>query len=174
MMPLFFSTCLSQPCFKFEFGFALCNLTLVSVKNLIMKLLKIYEFLSQFIYFLSQSNVHKVVPNSYEEKEKTKFKILHGWMHIPKNRDDLRLVNLRKYYQEFNLTLKWKQILIILKQNNWKNGVFWVVTPCGSCENRSFGGTWRLLHQSDKNRWTRNNTSCEEIPWYFFAAYVGC
>jgi hypothetical protein len=49
-----------------------------------------------------------------------------------------------------------------------KNGVFWVVTPCGSCKNRHFGGTWRLLHQSDKNRW--RNTKC----WYFFAAYVGC
>jgi hypothetical protein len=33
-----------------------------------------------------------------------------------------------------------------------KNGVFWVVTPCGSCKNRRFGGVWRLLHQGDKNR----------------------
>jgi hypothetical protein len=33
-----------------------------------------------------------------------------------------------------------------------KNGVFWVVTPCGSCKNRCFGGTWRLLHEGDKNR----------------------
>jgi hypothetical protein len=33
-----------------------------------------------------------------------------------------------------------------------KNGVFWVVTPCGSCKNRRFGGTWRLLHQGDKNQ----------------------
>jgi hypothetical protein len=33
-----------------------------------------------------------------------------------------------------------------------KNGVFWVVTPCGSCKNRRFGGTWPLLHQGDKNR----------------------
>jgi hypothetical protein len=24
-----------------------------------------------------------------------------------------------------------------------KNGVFWVVTSCGSCKNRRFGGTWR-------------------------------
>jgi hypothetical protein len=31
-----------------------------------------------------------------------------------------------------------------------KNGVFWVDTPCGSCKNRRFGGTWRLLHQGDK------------------------
>jgi hypothetical protein len=30
-----------------------------------------------------------------------------------------------------------------------KNSVFSVVTPCGSCKNR-------------------------KIPWYFFAAYVGC
>jgi hypothetical protein len=41
-----------------------------------------------------------------------------------------------------------------------KNGVFWDVTPCGSCKNRRFGGRSRLLHQGDKNRWTRNNTSC--------------
>jgi hypothetical protein len=28
-----------------------------------------------------------------------------------------------------------------------KNGVFWDVTPCVSCKNTRFGGTWRLLHQ---------------------------
>jgi hypothetical protein len=26
-----------------------------------------------------------------------------------------------------------------------KNGVFWVVTPFGSCKNRRFGGAWRLV-----------------------------
>jgi hypothetical protein len=41
-----------------------------------------------------------------------------------------------------------------------RNGVFWDVTPCGSCKNRRFGGTWRLHHQGDKNRWTRYNASC--------------
>jgi hypothetical protein len=44
--------------------------------------------------------------------------------------------------------------------NYMKKGVFWVVTPCGSCNNRRFGGTWCLLHQGDKTRRTRNNTSC--------------
>jgi hypothetical protein len=33
-----------------------------------------------------------------------------------------------------------------------KNGVFYYVTPCGSCKNRRFGGTYRLHHQGDKNR----------------------
>jgi hypothetical protein len=33
-----------------------------------------------------------------------------------------------------------------------KNGVFWDVTPCGSCKNRRFGGTYSLLHQGDKIR----------------------
>jgi hypothetical protein len=27
------------------------------------------------------------------------------------------------------------------KTNKWFNGVFWDVTPCGSCKNRRFGGT---------------------------------
>jgi hypothetical protein len=30
-----------------------------------------------------------------------------------------------------------------------KNGVVWDVTPCGSCKNRRFRGTWRLLHQGE-------------------------
>jgi hypothetical protein len=27
------------------------------------------------------------------------------------------------------------------KKNKIRNGVFWDVTPCGSCKNRRFGGT---------------------------------
>jgi hypothetical protein len=37
------------------------------------------------------------------------------------------------------------------QQNAQKNGVFWVVTPCGAYKNGRFGGTWRLIHQGDKN-----------------------
>jgi hypothetical protein len=40
-----------------------------------------------------------------------------------------------------------------------KNDVFWDVTSCGSYKNRSFGGTYRLLHQVDKNRLTRKSVS---------------
>jgi hypothetical protein len=48
-----------------------------------------------------------------------------------------------------------------------KKGVFWDVTPCGSCKNRRAGGSWHLLHQGDKNRWTRNNkqTNKQQTPW---------
>jgi hypothetical protein len=28
-----------------------------------------------------------------------------------------------------------------------KNVVFWDFTPCGSCKNRRFGGTYRVHHQ---------------------------
>jgi hypothetical protein len=44
------------------------------------------------------------------------------------------------------------QILSSEEILRFKNGVFWDVTPCGSCKNRRFGGTWRLLDQGDKNR----------------------
>jgi hypothetical protein len=40
----------------------------------------------------------------------------------------------------------------VFKAVTMKNGVLWDVTPCGSCKNRRFRGTWRLLHQGDKNR----------------------
>jgi hypothetical protein len=33
-----------------------------------------------------------------------------------------------------------------------KNVVVLDVTPCGSCENRRFGGTYRLHQQRDKNQ----------------------
>jgi hypothetical protein len=31
-----------------------------------------------------------------------------------------------------------------------KNSVVWDMTPCGSCKNRRFGGTYRLRHQDEK------------------------
>jgi hypothetical protein len=39
-----------------------------------------------------------------------------------------------------------------------KNCIFWDVTRCGSCKNRRFEETKCILHQSDKNRLTRNNS----------------
>jgi hypothetical protein len=38
-----------------------------------------------------------------------------------------------------------------------KNAVFLDVTPYGYCNNRRFGGTYRLHHQGDKNRLARKN-----------------
>jgi hypothetical protein len=54
----------------------------------------------------------------------------------------------------------WPKIHGTLNRSTQKHGVFWDVKPCGSCKNRRFGWTQLLLHQGDKNRWNRNNTSC--------------
>jgi hypothetical protein len=51
-------------------------------------------------------------------------------------------------------------IFEVFTEATMKNAVFWDITPCGSCKNRRFGWTLSLLHQGDKNRWTRNNASC--------------
>jgi hypothetical protein len=40
----------------------------------------------------------------------------------------------------------------VLPTVTMKNGVFWDVTPCDSCNNRRFGGTQCLHNQGDKNR----------------------
>jgi hypothetical protein len=45
-----------------------------------------------------------------------------------------------------------RRLLVTASVVPMKNGVFWDVTPCGSCKNRRVGGTWRLLNQGDKNR----------------------
>jgi hypothetical protein len=51
-----------------------------------------------------------------------------------------------------------------------KNAVFWDVTPCWSCKNGRFGGTYRLHHQDGKHRGAMNVTNmlatearCEQI-----------
>jgi hypothetical protein len=44
-----------------------------------------------------------------------------------------------------------------------KSAVFWDVTPNGSCKNRHFGETYRLNHQSDKNRRIWDNVSCNYV-----------
>jgi hypothetical protein len=40
-----------------------------------------------------------------------------------------------------------------------KYTVFWDVKPCGSCENRCFGGTYLFHHQSEKKQWTKNSVA---------------
>jgi hypothetical protein len=40
----------------------------------------------------------------------------------------------------------------VIRTVTMKNAVFGDVTPCGSCQNWRFGGTYRLHHQSDKIR----------------------
>jgi hypothetical protein len=66
-----------------------------------------------------------------------------------KLRKELRMTEFHKRMLRRLFVLK-----MLVGQNciKMKNGVFWVVTPCGSCKNRHLGGTWRLLQQGDKNR----------------------
>jgi hypothetical protein len=54
----------------------------------------------------------------------------------------------------FCLWLYWR--FEVFTAVSMKNGIFWNVTPCDSYKNRCFGGMYRLLHQGDKNWWTRN------------------
>jgi hypothetical protein len=65
--------------------------------------------------------------------------------------DDNKLINksLRLYIVNFALCCVRFEVFTAVTT---KNGVFWNVTQCGSCKNRRFGGTWRHLHQGDKNR----------------------
>jgi hypothetical protein len=46
-----------------------------------------------------------------------------------------------------------------------RNAVFWDVTPCGSCKNRRFGGTYRLHHRGGKNQRPRINVSSKPRLW---------
>jgi hypothetical protein len=45
-----------------------------------------------------------------------------------------------------------------------KNVIFWDVTTCGSCMNRRFSVSYRLLHQGKTYRRARNNVSSNCTP----------
>jgi hypothetical protein len=46
------------------------------------------------------------------------------------------------------LSLEWSPLNLVRIIEELKNGVFWDVTPCGSCKNRRFGGPKRrYLHE---------------------------
>jgi hypothetical protein len=53
-----------------------------------------------------------------------------------------------------------------------KNVVFWYVVSYGSCKNPRFGGTYRLHHQGEKNRWTRRNVSRNYQPTHGTKIYA--
>jgi hypothetical protein len=62
-----------------------------------------------------------------------------------------------------------------------KNGVFWDVTPCGSCKNRvsekfsaSFIKVTRIDELGTTLAVTSNRRTLRRSTWYFFAARVGC
>jgi hypothetical protein len=58
-----------------------------------------------------------------------------------------------KYYTGYSMPLNMFRYCVrfeVFTAVTMKNGVFWVVTPCGSCKNRRSGGIWRLLHQGEK------------------------
>jgi hypothetical protein len=43
-----------------------------------------------------------------------------------------------------------------------KNAVFWNVTPCGSCSNRRFEGTYRHHHHGCQNQLVRNVSNSQQ------------
>jgi hypothetical protein len=69
----------------------------------------------------------------------------------PKRRFELELHGTKS--QKASMTSRFLLVKSVLRTTSWlKNGVFWEITPCGSCKNRRFGGTQRLHRQGDKNR----------------------
>jgi hypothetical protein len=44
------------------------------------------------------------------------------------------------------------QLMMKVVRSGKKNVVFWDVSPCGSCKNRRFGGTYRLYLQGKSNQ----------------------
>jgi hypothetical protein len=75
---------------------------------------------------------------------------VHGM--VPKHKDDTEICSALKIQQSSSLGVFLNKFII-------KNANFWDVTPCGSCKNQHFGGTYCLHHHDDKNRQARNNVS---------------
>jgi hypothetical protein len=96
---------------------------------------------------------HILPPSSGFKKRREKCR---EWTQILADRISTKaLCCVHKFEQQNNIT----RIFEVFATVTVKNGVFWDVTPCCYCKNRRFGWTRRLLHQGDKNRWTRDKVS---------------
>jgi hypothetical protein len=69
-------------------------------------------------------------------------------MYLVGSTVEFNVVSLAKSVFSYDLLVSIEDFTAV----TMKNGVFWDVTPCGYCKNRSFGGTWSPLLQGDKNR----------------------
>jgi hypothetical protein len=61
--------------------------------------------------------------------------IINGLSHHDTQSITLNTVNMSVHAKQFKLIKKLTNTI------NMKNGVFWDVTPCGSCKSRRFRGT---------------------------------
>jgi hypothetical protein len=72
-------------------------------------------------------------------------------------------INLAIFFAGFKWVFCYRQLgkerltFEVFKVLIMKNAVFLDVTPCGSCKNRRFGGTYGLHHQRETNRRSPNN-----------------
>jgi hypothetical protein len=53
-----------------------------------------------------------------------------------------------------------------------KHVVFWDVTPCESCTNRRFGGTYHVYHHGDKNSFSSLHVYLPRRAGYFLQVRV--
>jgi hypothetical protein len=47
-----------------------------------------------------------------------------------------------------------------------KNGVFWDITPCGSCRNRRFEGTWRQFPSKRRFLQEPHGVTSQKTPFF--------
>jgi hypothetical protein len=63
---------------------------------------------------------------------------------------------IRNYSKVFQLRNIELPVCISERTENMNNADVWNITPCSSCENRSFRERYHLYHEGDKNRRARN------------------
>jgi hypothetical protein len=60
-------------------------------------------------------------------------------------------------------------MILFLIPNYLKNGVFWDVTPCGSCKNRRFGGGARFLRNVSSYK-SHTALTSQKTPFFIVTA----
>jgi hypothetical protein len=72
-------------------------------------------------------------------------------------------------YNDKNLLVK----LFVWGSRTPKNVVFWDIMPCGSCENRRFGGNPRFHHQGQKNQRAKiNDRNCYLLLSFIPSSFI--
>jgi hypothetical protein len=106
----------------------------------------------------SRNTLVSFIISTFPGNATTVLLVVVPWNGVPRYEPNESCIGTRSFLSHENLqsiNINRNARFEVFTAVTMKKCVFWVVTPCGSCKNRRFGGTWRFLHQGDKNRWTR-------------------
>jgi hypothetical protein len=84
----------------------------------------------------------------------TRYEIFRMWFD---RSEKIKFCSISQFVIKHPKPYEIKHVFLLYNHSQYlKNTAFWDVSPCGSCKNRRFGGTYCLHPQGENNQRTKN------------------